>query len=131
MESNYLCPHCRGYLNIGDMMIFKVKQPSGKIGLIILHTDIENYNVQYNGAYKPTEGQKSEFYCPLCGKSLEDKAHKDLARIVMRSADGKDSAIIFSKIYGEHATYQVVGEDILSFGEQAKRYYLDPDWFKS
>jgi hypothetical protein len=131
MKSDYLCPHCNGYLNIGEDLIFKIKCSNGKAALLILHTDIENYSVKFNSAaIKIQKGEKTIFLCPLCQKSLDNKAHDNLARIIMRTPKGNECAIVFSKIYGEHCTYKFVGQDMLSFGEQAKKYYLDPEWFQ-
>ena len=57
METDYLCPHCTGLLNIDENLIFKIKYSKGKVALLILHADIENYSVKFNSSIKILKGE--------------------------------------------------------------------------
>ena len=45
MKENYLCPHCRGYLNVEGSIVFTVKNNLGESAIFLLHPELGNYEV--------------------------------------------------------------------------------------
>jgi hypothetical protein len=66
-------------------------------------------------------GERVEFYCPLCNKSLTADFDRNLTHILLQE-EGKLYDIYFSKIAGEKSTYVVNEEGVTRAGEHADRY---------
>jgi len=66
-------------------------------------------------------GERVEFSCPLCNKSLTADIDKNLTHILLKE-DNKLYDIYFSKIKGEKSTYVVNKEGVTRAGEHADRY---------
>ena len=45
METNFLCPKCKGFLNVCGNIVFATKTKDGKSGLILLHEQLGNYEI--------------------------------------------------------------------------------------
>ncbi len=45
MNENYLCPKCKGLLNVDEHLVFIIKTKSPRKGLIFLSPEIGNYKV--------------------------------------------------------------------------------------
>ncbi|RZT95978.1 hypothetical protein EV201_0607 [Ancylomarina subtilis] len=128
MGTNYLCPHCRGILNVKEYLIFAAKNSNNESGLLLLHPEIGNYTSFKNKDFKLDIGEEVTLYCSICHSNLESKKHKNFAQVQYLDLNGHESTVIFSKIYGEKVTYHVDNKKILSYGEHCKRY-ADPEWF--
>lgn len=121
---DYLCPNCRGHLRPAGKIVFSVKTRDGRTGLLLLSPELGEYNIEKHPSLKLREGEHLEFYCPMCHDSLSSlDEHINLAKIIMLDQEGKESEIIFSKIVGEKCTYQLMGDEILPFGPDAREYY--------
>lgn len=123
MKANYSCPKCKGLLNVGGYLVFviKAKTPPRK-GLIFLSTDIGDYKVIKHPHFELEEGEKTDFFCPICHFNLKCSRNKNLARIEMTDADQNKYEILFSRIVGEKCTYKIKGDEIIEYGKHTSQY---------
>ena len=122
MQKYYICPECRGHLKVGEHIIFTSKNLKGERGLLLLHPEIGNYSSLKHPSFKYDKGDSLDFFCPLCGQSLQSKLDKNLAHVLMIDKDGKEYDIFFSRIAGEKSTYKVSGDTVMQAGEHSYRY---------
>jgi len=122
MKDNYLCPHCRGHLNTGNQIIFSSRTSKGGLGLILLHPSLGEYSVSTHPLFEYEDGEKLQFYCPMCHKELASDFHINLAKILLIDEGGKEFHILFSKIAGEKCTFKIIGDNVEVFGEHSNNY---------
>lgn len=128
METQYLCPHCRGRLSMNEDIILLAKKEYKK-GFVFLHTELGNYQSKIDSTLNIEEGEPVDFICPLCHANMDfEKEGKKLTHIKLVSATNKETDVYFSKVFGERATYHIENKEVLSFGEHA-RLYMNPDWY--
>lgn len=120
--NDFLCPKCKQHLRIGDHIIFKVKNSEKQTTLLLLSPQIGNYSSIKHPSFEYKEGEFLEFYCPLCNASLKSDIHKNLALVLMKDEEGKNFAVYFSQVAGEHSTYKTDGDAVQVSGEDAGRY---------
>jgi hypothetical protein len=122
-ENNFLCPQCRAQLVPNKKIVLLAKPEKGPSGLLLLSPQLGEYSATTHAAFKLNEGDKVNIYCPVCQGHLGDYMdNKNLARVIMIDDDGEEYDIVFSEIIGQHSTYKIQGEDVESFGEDAKLY---------
>ncbi|MEA3318006.1 MAG: hypothetical protein U9R54_08620 [Bacteroidota bacterium] len=122
MKENFLCPRCRAYLNVGEHIILSADTAHQDSGIILLDPTIGNYKVTTNSEFKIKEGEKYEFYCPVCQEKLSSNIHDNLSHIILLAEDGKEYQVLFSKIAGEKSTYKIIGETVDIHGDQNSNY---------
>ncbi len=122
MGTHFVCPHCSGHLKVGESIIFRVRNKRKKCGLLLLHPLIGNYSSIKHPEFEFNEGEALDFFCPLCGRQLGTPVNENLIYVVMIDNDGTEHEIYFSKISGEHSTFQVSGESVTATGEHSGRY---------
>ena len=122
MKQNFLCPHCRGYLNIEGSIVFIVKNNLGESGIFLLHSELGNYEVTKHPLFFYENGEHLEFKCPLCHKKLASDIHDNLAKIIYIDEKREEFNILFSIVAGEKSTFKMVGESVEVFGEHSKDY---------
>lgn len=120
--NNFLCPKCNGQLRVGENIIFKVRNQKKHAGLVLLHPQIGNYNSIRHPSFEINEGDFLEFFCPLCGSSIQSDIHKNLAHLILQDDNGKNHDVYFSQIQGEHSTYETSGDSLRVAGENAGKY---------
>ncbi|MCF8304082.1 MAG: hypothetical protein K9I94_12460 [Bacteroidales bacterium] len=120
--TNYRCPNCRNYLNVGENVVFQAKTQSGKQGLIMLHPELGNYSVLKHPQLKIAQGEKVEFFCPYCNIMLTSERNENLVKILMCCKDNKEWEVLFSKIAGEESTYMITGENVEYYGKDSGKY---------
>ena len=129
METCYICPFCKEHLNVNNNIVLLVRDNKGKQGLVLLHTELGNYASQMNCTMKIKKGETVDFYCPYCHTNVDYiKEKTNLVKLMRTNEHGRISQVIFSKVYGEEATYHIEDDKVMSYGEQAK-IYMDPEWF--
>lgn len=121
MEKNFLCPACRGHLNVSEEIIFIAKTQSGSNGLITLSSKLGDYKSCINPAIKIKKKEHVDFYCPLCHINLASYDDRKLVRIIMLD-ELKEYEIFFSGIAGEKLTYKVGNKIVQAFGEDSAKY---------
>lgn len=122
MENHYLCPMCRGHLRVGDFIIFRVRNRLREKGLLLLHPEIGNYSSIKHPDFHVREGERIDFFCPICLQSLDGTIDDNLVRVVMIDYDNREHEIYFSRIAGEKSTAQVSEEGVRVTGEHSHRY---------
>ena len=122
MSMNYQCPSCSAYLNVNDCVLFSVKTPDSKVGIISLHSEIGNYSIKKNPEFSYNEGDQLDFYCPVCHTELASEIHDKLARIIMIDEENNKFEILFSRVAGEKSTYKLVGETMDIYGDDSAEY---------
>lgn len=122
MNLNYLCPICNSYINIGNLLLFSVKTKAGYTGIIALDTEIGNYAVVKNENLDYAEGDKLDFFCPVCHEALSSGRHSSLAKIVMEDEDKKRFEILFSQVAGKKSTYKITGATMEMYGDDSAEY---------
>ncbi len=122
MSLNYKCPHCNGFIAIDGGVMFSVRTPDFKVGLISLHSDLGNYSVNKHPHFDYNEGDPLDFYCPICHTELGSDVHKNLAKIIMIDENNNHFDILFSKVAGNKSTFKIVGETMEIFGDDSAEY---------
>ncbi len=121
MEEVFKCPQCSSVLNIGDKVVISAQTKDSGKGLYIFDSELGNYDVERSGAIMNNEGDRVEFFCPLCFNSLNSDIHENLASLVMVDND-KEIKVLFSKIAGEKATYKFGNGKLSCFGKDKELY---------
>ena len=120
--NDFLCPKCKEHLRVGDHLIFKVKNRTKQSALLLLSPQIGNYSSVKHPSFVFEQGESIEFFCPLCNSSLKSDIHENLALVLMTDEAEKKYAVYFSRIAGEHSTYETDGDSVHAEGEDAGRY---------
>ena len=123
MKNDFLCPKCRGYLNIGENVVFTVKKSNGDAGLLFLSPELGNYTSVKHEKLHFEKDESVEIFCPVCHASLicKEGGH-DLAQIIMKDQAGEELSILFSGIFGKESTYKIKGVEIKEkLGKDASR----------
>jgi len=122
-EKNFLCPKCRSQLVPNKKIVLLAKPAEGPSGLLLLSPILGEYSATTHSAFKLSDGDKVDIFCPVCHAALGDYInHKNLARVIMVDEKGEEYDIVFSEIIGQHSTYKIQGDDVESFGEDADLY---------
>ncbi|MFC2151306.1 hypothetical protein ACFLSE_02160 [Bacteroidota bacterium] len=122
MKQNFICPRCKGYLNVADHVILSAESKNGNTGLILFSAELGNYTTEKNPGFQTKEGEKYEFFCPLCQEKLAADIHDNLSHVLMIDDDKNEYQILFSKIAGEKSTYKIVGESTEIYGDHHSNY---------
>ena len=125
MESNYQCPECKSFLQIGENLIFTIHATKGgKRGLIILNPGVGNYAYINHPSFKFEEGEMVEFYCPVCHENLTAyEISNHLVKVIYLDSEGMQYELYFSKIAGEHTTFKIERDSIIEkYGEDSSSY---------
>ena len=122
MENHYLCPHCRGHLKVGDYIIFKIRNTLREKGLLLLHPEVGNYTSIKHPQFNFQEGERIDFFCPICMQNLDAAIDENLVHVIMVDQDGLEHEVYFSRIAGEQRTYKISDTGIRSTGEHSYRY---------
>lgn len=122
MENNFVCPKCKGFLNVGGNVILATKTKNGKTGLILLHEQLGNYAVLKHPKYDFEIGEQVDFYCPMCHVKLKSDKHSNLAMVLMKGRTDQEYKVFFSEVAGERSTFVLVGDNMEIYGKDAKQY---------
>jgi hypothetical protein len=107
---------------VGDHIIFRIRNRERQKGLILLHPEIGNYSSVKHPSLKIKEGERIDFFCPICLQSLDASMEENLVYVIMIDEQNREHKIYFSRIAGEKSTYQVSEEGIRETGEHSDRY---------
>jgi len=122
MKNDFICPHCKSYLNVGEYIILSAETNHNDSGLILMNPELGNYSVIKNENFKISEGEKYDFFCPVCHEKLAADIHDNLSHILMIDEKGHEYEILFSRIAGEKGTYKIIGESVEIFGDHHSNY---------
>lgn len=119
---DFMCPKCNEYLRVGENLIFKVKNSRNQSCLLLLSPQVGNYASHKHPSFEVKTGESLEFYCPLCSASLISDIDKNLAWVLLSDESGVVHNVYFSRIVGEHSTFETNGDALKIHGEDAGRY---------
>jgi hypothetical protein len=119
---DFLCPECNEYLRVGENIIFKVRNKMKQSCLLLLSPHIGNYTSLKHPSVVLSEGESLEIFCPLCNSSLISDIDKNLAHVLLIDDSGQTHDVYFSRIVGEHSTFETNGDTLHVEGEDAGRY---------
>jgi len=122
MKRTYYCPKCEGVLNPNIRIILRAKVKRIK-ALILLSPVPGNYSIIFPDKFPLEKGKEVHLSCPICGADFTSKMNSAFAEIYWRTGEMDRGSVIFSRIYGEHATFFIVGEKVIPYGEDAAPYY--------
>lgn len=121
--NNYICPKCKGYLSIGNEIIFLTKNDSGKSAIVLLSSELGDYSFRKNDNVDFKSGDHVNFICPICYENLNAEEYdKNLAKITMIDKDNNAKDIVFSKVLGEKCTYSIHEKGFEAFGNNQDTY---------
>jgi hypothetical protein len=122
MSNQFLCPRCRGLLNLGGHLVLSVKGKSPRRGLVFLNTELGNYKVIKHPHFELNQGELTEIYCPICHRKLRCARNASFARILMIDDNYDEFEILFSRIVGEECTYKIKEGEVDRFGQHSEKY---------
>jgi hypothetical protein len=121
MKRYYHCPHCGTRLNPNVKIIVKAVI-GDRHGLLLLSPQPGNYQIIASESLRPVEGETADLFCPICQENLQSDVDTHLAELSYRTDQGGRGKVVFSRVYGEHATYVLNEETVRSYGENAGAY---------
>lgn len=123
MKNDFLCPYCKGKLNVKGSIVLSIRKEDQKRGLLFLSTNLGNYETTTHSTFKLNEGEHLDILCPMCHANLQAiEIDENLAKVLMTDESQKVYEIVFSEIAGEHATYKLVDHMMESYGEHTDHY---------
>jgi hypothetical protein len=90
--------------------------------LLLLHPEIGNYSSIKHPHFEYEEGDRIDFFCPICMQSLDASLEENLVRVIMIDSNQTEQEIYFSRIAGEQSTYQVSEEGVTETGVHSHHY---------
>lgn len=118
MKRNYTCTHCNAVLNPSAKIVMKATLGEQN-GLFLFSPRPGNYGLFMPHDFALKEGDEVEFSCPVCGKDLTSKRGAQWAELNFQSSSEMQGTVLFSKIFGVHATCFITEETIRWYGEDA------------
>ena len=119
-DNDYICPKCKGHLNIGDYLVFATKTQKKHRGLLMMSPVVGEYKYIHHEKFQLEKGEMVDFECPICQADLTSAKNKDHAMILMvGEEDSAEYELFFSKIAGNQSTYLMAHGGIESFGNDA------------
>ena len=119
-DNDYLCPKCKGHLNVGDQLVFATTTKKRHKGLLLLSPKVGEYNYQHHDKFSLEDGELVDFSCPICQSDLTSNERKDHAMIWMVGVeDNMEYDLYFSRVKGNRSTYVVAQDNVEMFGEDA------------
>lgn len=122
MDNYYLCPHCRGHLRVGEYIIFKIRNKRREKGLLLLHPEIGEYTSIKHPELNFKEGERIDFFCPICLQSLDAAMDENLVHVIMTDTQHREHEVFFSRITGEKSTYKRSEQNVMETGEHSHRF---------
>ena len=121
MSWEYSCPKCQAMLNPGCAIILTAYHDDKRF-LIGMHPQPGKYEIFLPPKELCEDGEKWEFYCPLCQDTLRTKEDANFCELGLM-VDGETLRILFSRVAGEHATF-ILHEDLVKerHGKDADLY---------
>lgn len=92
--------------------------------MLLLHPEVGNYASIKHPRFQFEEGERIDFFCPICLHSLDAALDENLVQVIMLDETGIEHEVFFSRIAGEKSTYKVSEEGITACGEHSHRYTI-------
>ena len=123
MANDFICPYCKGKLNIEGNIVLSARTHEAKRGLVCISPEIGNYKTKTHPSFEIPDGEQAEFFCPVCHSNLAAlEFNENLVKLLMTDDNHVVYEILFSGIAGEECTYKLKDHDIESFGGDSQKY---------
>ena len=106
MQRKYSCPRCSSLLNPGPRIVLLGRQEGNRI-LFAFHPEPGNYEVAFPDDALIRKGEVWEFLCPVCHETLNVAGNDPLAALDMTDGAGNWHKVVFSRVFGEQATFVI------------------------
>jgi hypothetical protein len=116
-RNQYYCPICNAHLNPGTKIVLCARHNERKALMLLSPTPGDYDVVVARGLDLETECVV-ELFCPICDHPLVSARDANMAELVFRNEE-RQGVVVFSKVWGQHATYFVTEEAVQSYGEHA------------
>ncbi|MCU0691234.1 MAG: hypothetical protein MUF54_07530 [Polyangiaceae bacterium] len=117
MDRKYFCPFCDAHLNPSAKIVLIAARASRR-ALVLLSPLPGDYDVILPRGFDLDATDEVTFVCPVCTHSLTSE--KDASMAELRFAGNEEGgSVVFSRVYGRHATYVIAEGIVRSFGEHA------------
>lgn len=90
--------------------------------MLLLHPEHGTYTSIIHPDFHFEEGERVDYFCPICMSYLDADLDANLVRVVMVARDGEESEIYFSRIAGEQSTVNVSNAGVKLSGRHSYRY---------
>lgn len=107
---------------MGGYIVFKIRNSRRDKGLLLLHPEVGNYTSIKHPDFLFEEGERVDFFCPICMNFLDGEIDDNLVRVVMVDKNKEESEVFFSRIAGEHSTLNLSKKGVHVRGEHSYRY---------
>ena len=78
--------------------------------MLLLHPEIGDYSSIKHPQFNYREGERIDFFCPICMQSLDADIDENLVQVIMIDKKHDEHDIYFSRIAGEKKHLQCVSE---------------------
>ncbi len=116
MKRVFLCPHCAGTLSPNVKIVLRAEVDKHR-ALILFSPQPGNYDAIFPDDFPLKKKSQVRFSCPICSKDLTSNRDRTMAEIQFKSSTGAEGTVVFSRVYGHHATYFITDEDVKPYGE--------------
>jgi len=108
---------------VSNHIIFLTKTTTGKSGLLLVNSELGNYEVILHPSLNYEPGEMVNFICHICYENLDAEEYdKNLAKVIMQDETGKESVVVFSKITGQKCTFHIDEKQVRAFGNDKEEY---------
>ncbi len=87
-----------------------------------MHPEAGNYNSIKHPQFKFEEGERVDFFCPLCLSHLDAAIDENLVHVIMVDRLGREHEVYFSRIADENSTYKISDDGVMVTGVHSYRY---------
>ncbi len=127
MTYEYHCPHCHKTLN-PNVRVVLLAVFGEQRGLVLMSSQLGDYQLICDKGFCSTvkAGDKVDFHCPVCSKSLTSKTMDHFSELEMVDTEKPDkhpALIRFSRICDEHATFLYDGGSVKEYGQEARIFH--------
>ena len=125
MKTDFLCPHCRGYLSVGNKVIFSIRKSGWSGGLLLLSPELGEYSYEHHASYQVKPGEEFDFLCPICHADLSVPGSEKLAKVLMHEKEGGEHEffVVFSRVEGEKCTFKISEKKLETYGDASSKYF--------
>ena len=117
-QYEYHCPRCNENLHTKEGIEFLTKNSEDKMMSIFLDPGIGKYDFRFDYSHNFKQGEKVDFFCPHCEKSLQSSKHTDYVEILMVVSEEVKFEVLFSRVFGVKRTYIVMEDYVEKHGEE-------------
>ena len=120
-DNDYICPHCKGHLNVGGNLVFATRTKRKHKGLIMMSPKVGDYSYLHHDKFQLEQGEMLDFECPICQADLSSVENEGHAMIYMVGAeDNFEFELYFSRTTGKGNTYLVAHEGVETYGNKGE-----------